>query len=188
MADNVSWQPPALNSTNPNLKTSQKYNNITRAQIQSELAQVRSGNGRPGLGEDKDGHLVCTDAEGTRRLVAREDRDEVISDAWRRYGHVGISRLHSLLSRKWCNISKGKIERWTQNSEVKQLHTAVLDKTVVRPVWSSTVLRHVQIDLTDWKNSQSHGYKWILSCMDIYSKYAVCIPMTNEEQICFGYC
>jgi hypothetical protein len=51
MADNVNWQPPALDSTNPNLKTSQKYNNITRAQIQSELAKVRSGNGRPGLGE-----------------------------------------------------------------------------------------------------------------------------------------
>ena len=95
MADNVSWQPPALDSTNPNLKTSQKYNNITRAQIQSELAKVRSGNGRPGLGEDADGHLVCTDAEGTRRLVGREDRDEVIASAWRKYGHVGCGHIET---------------------------------------------------------------------------------------------
>ena len=51
MADNVNWQPPALESSNPNLKTSQKYNNITRSQIRSELAKVRSGDGRPGLGE-----------------------------------------------------------------------------------------------------------------------------------------
>ena len=96
MAD-VKYQKPAVNSTNPRLLTTQRFNNITRASLNRILTKVRNGTADSAYGEDKDGNLTYNDANGTRIIVALEDRDRIIESMWRKHKFVGLGRLHSLL-------------------------------------------------------------------------------------------
>ena len=121
MADAIDWRPPLLDSTK-RISTVMRLNNITAAQIQSILDDIRDGtNQRPGFSEGADGVLLYQDARGKRQVVSLSDRDRVMEDAFQRYGHPGKARFHSLLDRKFANISMNKVARFYSDSETIQI-------------------------------------------------------------------
>ena len=181
----VEYKPAPILSKNSNLTSVQRFTNITRAQINDLLSKLKQDKQMPiaGLAEDQDGNLTYTDAYGTRIVVALEDRDHIIESTWKKHAYTGKHRLHSILNDRYVNISRRKLDRWANNGMNQQLHTRVIQKSVVRPQWASRYGAHVQIDLLSFeaRPCSKRRFKWVLSVVDIHSRYGAGVPMMNKK-------
>ena len=180
----IEYQKAPVLSKNKNLSSVQRFTNITRAQINHLLSKVKQDKTLPipGLGQDQDGNLTYSDAYGTRIVVALEDRDHIIESEWKKHAYTGKHRLHSILNDKYVNISRRKLDQWANNGMNQQLHTRVIQKSVVRPQWASRYGSHVQIDLLNFeaRPCSKRRFKYIMSVIDIHSRYGAAVPMMNK--------
>ena len=85
---------------------------MTRAMVKRELARVRTGNGRPGFGEQQ-GKLTYedTDERGERRVrqvLPVEEYDAAFAAILTENMHPGLTRFHALVQRKNAGIGKRK--------------------------------------------------------------------------------
>ena len=55
-----------------------------------------------------------------------------------------------------------------------------METQIARPVWASRVYAHLEFDLLSMESRPSLGNKYILTVIDVYSRYAASIPMTNK--------
>jgi hypothetical protein len=174
-----------LASTSTQLRTNQRLNNVTREQIQAELNRVRAGApSHPGFGEStQGGQLTFTDTEyGPRLVLALEDRERVLQEHWAFTGPIGLQRFYASLARRYAGVSLNKVRYyWYDHSETVQRFKPVQHKNIVRPVTSKLPMRHLQIDLCDFSNQSSLGKKWILTTIDVMSKFATATALPNKE-------
>ena len=65
---------------------------------------------------------------------------------------------------------------------VKELHRSVKKTKIFRKFLSERVNEIWAIDLVfmDKFGDENNGYKYILTCVDIYSRFAFCIPMKSK--------
>ena len=166
----VNWRAPLLDSKK-DISTVMRLNNIRQATIDDILTDIRNGtNQRPNFSEH-DGVLHFTDRQGRREVVALESRDAVMQELYEQHGiGMSIGRFHTLISRDYCNISRHKVEDWYANSESHQImKTAQNNILIRRPIVSSRALGFLEIDLCDYSNFPSNGYKWQFTLIDVYS-------------------
>ena len=169
MDGGIKYRKSLINSTK-NISLGKRLNNVTQKQIDDEIRKIRLGNGRPGYSVSEDGKLMV---DG-REVIALEGRDKAMIDMSNRHGQPGIDRLHSLLERKYANISKRKVGMFVKNSETHQMHTSAPSKKFInRPAWSSNALKIAQIDLADYRSMPSRGKQWHFTFIDLYSKFLV---------------
>ena len=153
-------QGPALGSSSGAIHTNQRLNNITVAQVDTELDRIRNGNARANFSEYS-GKLMYTDARGRREVLPVEHRDRVFGELHKRHGYPGVARFHSLVEREYAGVSRRKLEWWYNNSANNQVHSRLRSKTIVRPVYAHNPLRHQQCDLVDLSIRPSGQYKLI---------------------------
>ncbi len=75
--------------------------------------------------------------------------------------------------------------KFLQNQETYQLHRAVYKQKVVKPILTSGPREIFHVDLIDMSSLEywNNRYHWILTVIDLFSKFAWAIPLKNKQAV-----
>lgn len=92
----------------------------------------------------------------------------------------GVDALYRAVHGK---ISKKKIKKWLEGVDTYTLHKPVHRKFQTNRVIVHSIDQQWQADLVDLINLRHHneGYRYLLTCIDILSKYAWVIPLKSKR-------
>ena len=93
----------------------------------------------------------------------------------------GVERLH-----KSTGVNREKIKKWLEGEDSYTLHKQQRTKFPRRCTIVSGIKVQYQIDLMDMQNvqKQNNGYKYILLCIDVFTKMAYAKPIKNKTSKC----
>ena len=98
-------------------------------------------------------------------------------------GYVGANKLYQKMKDDKYNVTRKQIKQFYDNQEVVQTtktHPLKADR-VYNSVVASQYGSNYQIDIIVYDRFEFHKYKYILCCVDVYSRYASCRAMTNRR-------
>lgn len=100
-------------------------------------------------------------------------------------GFVGRDKLFKKVQERYTGILYVDVEEFLKRNPTAQRHARPPSKQiVVQPIKSSSTNERWQMDLVDmgdamaWRN---HGFRYILTVIDHYSKYAWAYPLKNKS-------
>ena len=98
-------------------------------------------------------------------------------------GYVSANKLYQKMKDDKYTVTRKQIKDFYDNQEVVR-------KTKMHPLKSNRVYNSIvasqygsnyQIDIIVYDRFEYHKYKYILCCIDVYSRYASCRAMTNRR-------
>ncbi|MGI9555418.1 MAG: DDE-type integrase/transposase/recombinase [Cyanophyceae cyanobacterium] len=104
----------------------------------------------------------------------------------------GVNRLYKAAKDVHPSLTKRKVERWLEQQDVYTLHKPARRKLRAEP---RVYVKHIDdqwcIDLCDMQNvsTENDGVKYILTCIDAFSKYAWAVGIRNKsaESVADGF-
>jgi transposase InsO family protein len=121
-------------------------------------------------------------------IVPNEDKpatiDSIYTNVNNRISYAGRDKVFNELKHMYQNISRRDIGDYIKSNEINQLHTPIKLQNTNKPIISTSSYQRFQIDLVDlssllYKDGNRRSY--ILTCIDIYSKFAWCKALPNKE-------
>ena len=95
----------------------------------------------------------------------------------------GRDKLFELLKEKYpeYKISRRQLLAWLKNQEVYQINLkAPRDLSIKR--FNPTKKGYLQIDLIDMSSNPERGFYWIITAIDIFTKFAVALPLKSKKK------
>lgn len=96
-------------------------------------------------------------------------------------GYVGRDKLHEKL--KQYGITQEEITNFLKEQHTNQVHTRQHKVKNIKSVVITKPNRYWQADLIDMVNlaTSNKNYKYVLTCIDVFSKFAYAFPLKNKE-------
>ena len=107
----------------------------------------------------------------------------VYYDAKRSGGFGGVDRLYKDVKKEGkFNISRTKIKEWLMKQDTYTLHKPIRRHFRRNRVIVGGIDYQWQMDLADMQSMQkfNDGYRYLLVCIDVFSKYAWVVPLKNK--------
>ena len=110
--------------------------------------------------------------------------DEIIENYYSNYNFSSVEKLYKLMKDDNHNVKKAAIQKYIEGKkEVQLLKESKNSKlklghiTSFKPnsVWNMDIFYLQKYHL------KNHGYKYILCCIDIFTRYVYCEPMKSKE-------
>lgn len=115
-----------------------------------------------------------------KEVIPIEDVEKVIDLVYNDCNYFGITKLYQLIKTKYFGISKKDVANYLKNNQTNQLHNKPkMQKIVVRPIEVKKPCERLQVDFIEL--NENDGYRYILNCIDVFSKYVWCYPMENRK-------
>ena len=94
----------------------------------------------------------------------------------------GVEAVYRAVKKDGVNINRKQIEKWLSKQPVYTLHKPIRKHFERNRVMVNGIDQQWQADLVDMTSLAEHnsGYKYILTCIDVFSKYAWTIPLKNK--------
>ena len=101
-------------------------------------------------------------------------------------GNYGRDKFYERIRTQYVGISRSDVDKFIQNDETHQLHRPITKKLqVTRPLSvPEGPFVHWQMDLIELGSTLVHdnlGYQYVLTVIDIFSKYAWAIKLKTKE-------
>ncbi|KAG0440842.1 Gag-Pol polyprotein [Dictyocoela muelleri] len=96
--------------------------------------------------------------------------------------HLGINKLEDLCNKKFFGIRRDIIRKIVSNCQICSLAQPLKYKDEVHHIIAKKPNERFQIDLIDLKSysEENGGYKWILTVIDIYSRFGFVKALKNK--------
>jgi transposase InsO family protein len=107
----------------------------------------------------------------------------VYYDAKRSGGFGGVNRLYYDIKKDGkFKLSRKQIKEWLMKQDTYTLHKPVRRNFKRNRVIVGGIDQQWQLDLADMQTMQkfNNGYRYLLVCIDVFSKYAWVIPLKNK--------
>lgn len=97
----------------------------------------------------------------------------------------GVESVYRFVQKAKKNISRKLIKEWLMTKDSYTLHKPVRKKFKTRKVIVQGIDDQWQADLADLGNIAKYnkGYRYILTCIDVFSKYAWVIPVKTKTGV-----
>ena len=108
----------------------------------------------------------------------------VYYDPKRSGGFGGVDRLYKEVKKEGkFNISRKKIKEWLMKQDAYALHKPIRRRFKRNRVTVGGIDQQWQMDLADMQSMQkfNDGYRYLLVCIDVFSKYAWVVPLKNKK-------
>jgi hypothetical protein len=135
----------------------EKFNGITRVKIEEWLKNHRPPKQL---------------SENQKKVLERLYYEE--------HNYLGIQKLYTL-AKNIIPITRIKVKEWIQQQKAYQLHKPINFKVRNTKSFKSLSSSTLAIDLIDMTNREINNYKYILTCIDIFSKYTYLFPITQKK-------
>lgn len=95
----------------------------------------------------------------------------------------GRDKNYYTLKEKFCGFSQQDIMNFLKNTETYQIYTRPPTEKVHKPITSKRPLERLEIDICDLHNISGFNsqYRYLLTCVDHFTKYTWAIPMTKKN-------
>ena len=96
---------------------------------------------------------------------------------------AGVDRLYKNVKKEGkFNISRTKIKDWLMKQDAYTLHKLIRRHFKRNRVIVDGIDQQWQMDLADMQSMQkfNDGYRYLLVCIDVFSKYAWVVPLKNK--------
>ena len=108
--------------------------------------------------------------------------EDELKQQWEELLFPKAQQFYKSLKAKGVKITMKKVKEFlTKQASVQQTKPQQKQK-----VFSSIVANgprgNYQMDLMIYDRYERNNYKYVLGVIDVYSRYVVCIPLTNREQ------
>ena len=118
-------------------------------------------------------------------IIDPAERDEVLKKLYNdeRTGvGSGISQFYHIVCKKYLNIKRKDVAEFLKRQKVYQL-TRNTHHIINKPILASAPNERFAIDLIDMNRyeSQNKHYRYILTCIDHFSRYTWAVPLKNKE-------
>ena len=108
----------------------------------------------------------------------------VYYDPKRSGGFGGVDRLYKDVKKEGkIKISRTKIKEWLMKQDAYTLHEPIRRHFKRNRVIVGGIDQQWQMDLADMQSMQkfNDGYRYLLVCIDVFSKYAWVVPLKNKK-------
>jgi hypothetical protein len=110
-----------------------------------------------------------------------DNEKKVLEDLYyKQHNYFGIQKLYTLAKEIIPIITRKKVREWIQQQKIYQLHKPINFKVRNTKSFKSLSSSTLAIDLIDMTNRQIKHYKYILTCIDIFSKYTYLFPIASK--------
>lgn len=120
-----------------------------------------------------------------RPVIAMEDIDTELNKLYDNPETMcnGRDRLHQRVMALYAGIPQTRVMEYLKGQEVYQLHKQTPRGKKVTPILTTRPMQIVQIDLVDMSamGPQNANYNWILTIIDLFSKYLWTYALKNKE-------
>lgn len=108
---------------------------------------------------------------------------EIYYDPSHPAGYAGVDKLYNAVKKQIPLIKRPTVKRWLTEQDTYTLHKASRLNYPRNRVVVSGIDDQWQADLVDLSAYARHnrGFKWLLTCIDIFSKSAWAIPLKNKS-------
>lgn len=122
--------------------------------------------------------------EDNRLLVAKEDVNEALKKVYfdTKTGFTGTRRLYDAAIQQYAGITRADVGRFLTANSAHQQHRAKKTGVTIKPIVAARAFSRWQVDLVDMSDKSRHnsGYHWILTCVDLFTKFAWVRAMKNK--------
>ncbi|RWR99765.1 hypothetical protein B4U79_03256, partial [Dinothrombium tinctorium] len=96
---------------------------------------------------------------------------------------ASIEKLYNFAKEKFPNVNKDEIKDWLSEQLTYTLHKQARKRFKRNKLLVSHIDEQWQADLPDMRevSSENKGFKYILTIIDIFSKYAWAVPIKNKQ-------
>ncbi|RWR98555.1 hypothetical protein B4U79_09641, partial [Dinothrombium tinctorium] len=96
---------------------------------------------------------------------------------------ASVEKLYNFAKEKFPNANKDEIKEWLSEQLTYTLHKQARKRFKRNKVLVSHMDEQWQADLADMRqvSSENKGFKYILTVIDIFSKYAWAVPIKNKQ-------
>ena len=77
-------------------------------------------------------------------------------------------------------ISRPQVMAFLKSQEIHQIHMRPTEPKTIRATVSKLPHNTIGMDLFDMQNFESNGYKYVLNCIDLFSRYLYAVPLKNK--------
>ena len=110
-----------------------------------------------------------------------ENEKKVLEDLYyKQHNYFGIQKLYTL-AKQIIPITRIKVKEWLQQQKTYQLHKPINFKIRNTKSFKSLSSSTLAIDLIDMSSKQYKNYNYILTCIDIFSKYTYLFPISQKK-------
>ena len=141
----------------------------------------------PILGTDVEERIVYTSCKGKQTIVMKcNEKSKCIDFFYQRSKGDCARKLKKRIDEVFTGISEGDIQHFINASRINQEIKPVFDnKPPLKHVTASEVWERIQIDLMSMEDvpiiSEGKTYRWILSIIDVFSRYLVLRPLYSKD-------
>ena len=126
-----------------------------------------------------------------KEVIPIEDVNKVIDSEYNDCHYYGRDKLYHLIKSKYVGISRNDIMSYIANNQTNQLHSRPkLRNLTIKPIIVKRPRERLQIDFIEISKDDKHlnmGYRYVLTCIDCFSKYAFCYPTKSRKKGYFKY-
>lgn len=116
-----------------------------------------------------------------RKPINDEQKKQLYDLYYKEQNFFGRDKLFKLCEERGIDVSRRQLYDWLKNQNVHQLYRQPMKTKTIK----STILRkpmvQIGIDLLDMQHYEYDGYKYILTCIDLFSKKAFAIALKNKK-------
>ena len=121
-----------------------------------------------------------------RNVIPKRELFKILTDVHSAIAHRGRDKTDHYVREHYSGINQEVTELFVSLCTLHQSQrsvTSYMKKPVIKPIAADSCLKHVEIDLTDFRNlscSCTSSHKWVLHINDHYSKYSWLIPLKSK--------
>ena len=124
-----------------------------------------------------------TPDEVLENVKLTDKQTEVIKNIYYVEGQVvGRDKLYKLVSAEDETITRRQIQGWLRKQKIYQLNKPTQKDTTIKAIIVNEPFKFYQIDLIDYSNKPDFKFKYILTCIDVFSKKAYAVAMVNKSE------
>ena len=131
--------------------------------------------------------LITCHKNGTKTILLRKEEVEpCVKLYFNKYKGAGVRKLYKAIIKRFSGVSENDVSTVISSlNKAQRLKPSFMNKAPLRPVKSSGVMHHVQVDLVDMKNNAvtvgAQKFKYILVMLDVFSRYIYLRPLTSKS-------
>ena len=128
-----------------------------------------------------------------RLIESQKEKQEIITNYYSNLlgnAYRNSTNLHQRLMKEFIGISRKDVNDTLKNIEIKQLILPIEENKITKPLITEKTFQQWECDLIDVSSvsKQNDNVNFILTVIDIFSKYAFCEILKNKSAKSVSYC
>ena len=118
--------------------------------------------------------------QGGREILTEQELRNIYYDPSE--GYRSAEKLYQKAKEKGLNVSRKKVRDWLKTQDTYTRYKPIVRKHKYRKTYVKNLADQIQLDLVDMGKygNRNKGYRWILTAVEILSRYAFAIPVYRK--------